>query len=121
MQNAYASYQVMQLMGRFSWVVGVVVQVGLGKQEVRRLPSHVLSDVERFVFHAVCHPGSAEPASVPTARRPASARRYACLPDPAEGIHPPITALTNWRNRPTVTAYSSRRNPLLFAAECWLL
>ncbi len=47
--------------------------------------------------------------------------RCVCFPEPAGGRQPRprscSTAFTNWRNRPTVTRYLSRRKPLTVAGS----
>src|SRR5262245_5456362 len=118
MQNAYASHQFTQLMGRFSRPAGAAVHVLAAPHDVRfatvgaRLPSS-----------AATHPFScATPASPPTSVRPSPPPRCVCLPAPSVGRQPvppspASTALTNWRKRPTVTSYLSSRKSLTVAGS----
>src|ERR1017187_6390234 len=69
-----------------------------------------------LLFSDVTHPGSYPP---PVAFKPLPPVRCVCLPAPAGGVEPdpPLHALTNWRNRPTVTRYLSSRKPLTVAGS----
>ena len=61
---------------------------------------------------------ASQPASVPPAVAASPPPfRYACLPEPAGGIQPPLNAATNWRYLPTVTRYLSRRKLLTAAGS----
>src|SRR5262249_15158665 len=51
----------------------------------------------------------------PMFRRPRPPSRWKCLPAPASGLQPRRTAVTNRRNRPTVTSKRSRRKVLTVA------
>src|SRR5580698_2557624 len=103
MQNAYASYQVTQLVGRCSPVPALFVHVAPG-QPAKALFHEPVSD-SRLAFQDGSHPGSDAPASPPpTLARPAPPFRYACLPEPAVGRHPFAVAATNLRNRPRVAS-----------------
>src|SRR5262245_297737 len=103
MQNAYASYQVTQLIAWCSLLPAVVVQLAFGSQF--RLVFHPPAVVARLAFQAIDQPGSLAAASAPTPARPLPPFRRVCLPEPSVGRNPlPTTALTKLRNRPTVTS-----------------
>src|SRR5580658_3350719 len=113
MQKAYASHQFTQLIGRFSWLPAVFVQISNGGLQAR------LAFVGAMLLSSLAtHPGSyVTPASPPTFTRPCPPFKYVCLPEPPAGIQPPFHALTNCRNRPTVTRYLSRRKLLTVAGS----
>src|SRR5579863_4885511 len=89
MQKAYASCHVTQLIGRFSWLAAVFVQVAklvLGSHTaLDRLPSVgatlPLSDVTHPVSYMVAASGGA-----PTFTSPRPPLRWVCLPDPIGGV-----------------------------------
>src|ERR1043165_7091588 len=102
MQNAIAIYHVTQFMGRCSFEAGVSVHV-CENDEVQlmvAMSSAVLAD--RFIFQLLSQP------------LPGS---FGCAPAFSDGgcSCVPIPALTNARNRPTVTLYLSSRNVLTVA------
>src|SRR5271155_1405990 len=108
MQNAYDSHQLTQLMGKFSLLPAASVQVDAQDESQSRFAAVGVT----LTSSVAIQPGS-YPASAPfTSGRPAF--RWVCLPDPASALHPlPLShALTNWRIRPTVPSYSSRRKVL---------
>ena len=65
-----------------------------------------------YPVQVALHPGSFPPAVFTS---PAPPFRCVCLPAPALGRQPPTHASTNFRNRPTVTSYLSRRKSLIVA------
>src|SRR5579864_2199666 len=104
MQKAYASYHVVQLIGRFSWVPGVLVHVLYPLQPVSaRLASVgatlVLSDVSQPVSYTT-------PPSYAASISPWPLFKWECFPEPAGGNHPAplFQAATKRRKRPTVTS-----------------
>src|SRR5258708_5937652 len=112
MQNAYASYQFTQLIGRFSLLTTEGVHVAhADAQTSTRLvlvgATLLLSDASQ--------PGSyVAPASSPTPASPLPPFTCACLPEPSDGFPPAplLHELTNCRKRPTVTRYLSSRKLL---------
>src|ERR1041384_2042840 len=104
MQNAIASNQVMQLIGRFSVAPAVSVHVLYVATSHFNAATNAALSGTRFTFHAALQPLPVTPA---------------CRPEPSVGgiACVPIPASTNLRNRPTVTSYLSRRKSPTVAGE----
>src|SRR4051812_42082954 len=101
MQNAWSSYQVTQLIARFSLPPGASVHVTTGGAQFKAARNAGVS-ATRLVFHAGPHPPwfAIPPSVLPPA--PATGPP-ACVPPPAS---------TNRLNLPTVTSYRSSRKLL---------
>src|SRR5258708_1412594 len=98
----------MHPMGFFSFAPAFCVHVP-PPQERCSTSSQRFFDVGRKAFQDGSHPFSICWSN--RLRRPPFAR-CACFPEPVAGSHPPRTADTKVRNRPTVTSYRSSRNEL---------
>src|ERR1041384_2969132 len=103
MQNAIASYQVMQFIGRCSLAAGVSVHVWkVGSHLIAAASATVFA--ARFAFQATSQP---------------LAGIFTCAPSPGSGGNAcvPLPAFTNARNRPTDTSYLSSRKLLIVAGK----
>src|SRR5580658_180479 len=94
-------------MGRLSSAPGDDVQVPYGYPHCK-LVVHWAAVVASSAVHDASQPPSVPPFTPPP-------RRCVCFPAPVDGAHPPTTAATNGRKRPTVTSYLSSRKLLILA------
>src|SRR5262249_27121966 len=99
MQNAYASYQFTQLIGRFSRPP--VADASEPGGPASKHPPPVTWNCAGGASAKSLFPGPPPPPPAVAVSPPPL--RYACLPDPAAGIQPPFHAAANCRYRPTVT------------------
>jgi hypothetical protein len=88
MQNAYDSYQVTQLIGRFSLVPADAVHVK--KVSLSKLPNPhcrfaVVGSMSVVLFQSTASHPVSYPPLLPLFERPRPSFKYVCFPEPAAG------------------------------------
>ena len=100
-------------MGRCSLAPAAWVQVDPDPQLENSVSGLDASD-ERPTFQSAASQPFSFPVP-PLSTRPLPELRCVWIPDPFGGVQPPTRAVTNFRNRPTVTSNSSSRKEAIVA------